>query len=168
MAGPNIAPLYNLTAQQARFVRRVVAGCTPAQAAESAMYSCSETSSFASIGDYLTSVPQIILAIRAELARAMRTEGASTSYAFLLDTVRDTAAPRGARVDAAKTILDRAGYIAPKAEAAAPGEKMLGEMTQAELLQVINECEGELAGRATPVNALSGLELESQDDDMFS
>jgi hypothetical protein len=90
-------------------------------------------------------------AIRAEIARILRTEGAVVGLRTLLEIAQDETAPKGVRADCAKALLDRGGYVAPRAEAAEPSEKMLTEMSPAELLDVINECEGELMAQADTV-----------------
>jgi hypothetical protein len=91
------------------------------------------------------------IAIRAEVARILRTKRVTVSLKTLLEIAQDKTAPKGVRADCAKALLNRGGYLAPRAEAAEPGEKMLAEMSPAELLDVINECEGELGARANTV-----------------
>jgi len=75
----------------------------------------------------------------------------SVGLRTLLEIAQDETAPKGVCADCAKALLDRDGYVAPRAEAAEPGEKMLAEMSPAELLGVINECEGELMAQADTV-----------------
>jgi hypothetical protein len=61
--------------------------------------------------------------VRAEIERLTRQElgdHASAAVALLGRVVRDEKAPLKIRVDACKTILDRAGFIAPKAPDAPP------------------------------------------------
>jgi hypothetical protein len=94
-----------------------------------------------------------------EVARSLRTEGATLGLAALLEIVSDPHAPKGVRVDAAKALLDRAGYVAPRAEATTPNEKMLSEMSVAELLDVINACEDELAASARVVQRDDSLQI---------
>jgi|SRR6266508_2004188 len=94
-----------------------------------------------------------------EVQCILRTEGTARGLAALLEIVSDPNAPKGVRVDAAKALLDRAGYVAPRAEAAPPTQKMLTEMSPAELADIIKECEDTLAARATVVHSDDPLQL---------
>ncbi|MEP3248055.1 MAG: hypothetical protein ABJN40_05950 [Sneathiella sp.] len=63
-----------------------------------------------------------------------------------------------ARLDAARLVLDRAGYVAPKApEASKPGEKSLHELSRQELADRAERLQNEIADRSklvidAPVN----------------
>jgi hypothetical protein len=97
-----------------------------------------------------------------EVLRKLREEGAPLGLRTLIEICRDPDAPKGVRADCAKALLDRAGYVAPRAEPVTPDEKMLVEMSQAELLEVISTCEAELAGRAKVVQSDDALHLTAR------
>ena len=81
--------------------------------------------------------------VRAEIERLTREalgDHASAAVALLGRVVRDEQAPLKIRVDAAKAVLDRAGFVAPKApEPKMIGEKPIEEMSTAELQAFIRE-----------------------------
>ncbi|HUO90885.1 MAG TPA: terminase small subunit [Rhizomicrobium sp.] len=81
--------------------------------------------------------------VRAEIDRLTREalgDHASAAVALLGRVVRDEQAPLKIRVDAAKAVLDRAGFVAPKApEPKMIGEKPIEEMSTAELQAFIRE-----------------------------
>jgi hypothetical protein len=70
------------------------------------------------------------------------------------------------RVDAAKTLLDRAGYQAPKQHEVGK-EKAVEEMSTAELHAFIDRTEAELASRATDVSVPVSPTLDSQLSDLL-
>jgi len=88
----------------------------------------------------------------------LATEYAPAAFKFLHDTVHDTAMPARVRVDSAKILVDRAGYVAgpPAADTA---YKDLQEMSLAELQAFIRKAEAELKD-VTPARP----EDESADD----
>jgi hypothetical protein len=60
---------------------------------------------------------------------------------------------RGSAVDAAKTLLDRAGHIAPRAIVdKATHELSLHELSLGDLRQLAEKLEGEIAGRAKDIS----------------
>jgi len=118
-------------------------------------------------GSSLERNPKVLAAIHSEVARRLRAEGAPVGLAVLLSVAKNEAAPAGVRVDAAKTLLSRAGHIEPRAEAAKPDTKDLSDMSQEELRKVIDQCESHLADQATPVNAPATGLSPSQAVDMF-
>jgi hypothetical protein len=71
--------------------------------------------------------------------------------------------PAGARVDAAKTLLDRAGITARNG-ALSPGIVDLASMTDAELLSFVSHAKAE---RETRQKAQPGATLEPQIDDLI-
>ena len=79
-------------------------------------------------------------------------EAAPIAVKTLLAMVADEDKPDRIRIDAAKTILDRAGYVAPKAADAPSGaEKALHEMTRDELAERADRLQKEISERATLV-----------------
>lgn len=67
------------------------------------------------------------------------------------------------RLDAAKTILDRAGHIAPKAVAQGSKDaKPLNEMSMGELRELADKLEGEISGRAKEVSSAKAAPAKAQ------
>lgn len=92
-------------------------------------------------------------AVAAAVAR-LSTEGAPQAVAFLLAVLRDRSESTRLRVDVAKTILDRAGVIPPRASDAPDAvDKPLHRRSRGELAALIERAQSELSGRARVVNA---------------
>lgn len=71
---------------------------------------------------------------------------AAAAVQLLGRVVRDERAPLKIRVDAAKAVLDRAGFVAPKApEPLEPSEKEIAEMSMAELQAFLKEAKEQVA-----------------------
>lgn len=113
--------MRELTEQQAAFVAAYVAnGGNATEAAKTASYS--ETSA-RQIGSALLDKPHVMEGVRREQHRVIGGELASKAVGVLRQIVCDENAASKLRLDAAKTILDRAGLIAPKAEDRSNSEK---------------------------------------------
>lgn len=146
----------NLPDSYRKFVICVSRGMTNEAASSEAGFS-------PSTGSQLVRRPEIMAAIHQEVARLIRVEGAPVAFKVLLDIAKDVTAPKGVRVDAAKTLLSRAGHVEPRAEQAKPDEVPMNEMTQDQLHSLVNQLEGELAARAKPI----GAPLPTDDVDIF-
>ena len=161
--GGRIVGTHGLTDRQRAFVRAYIAnGANATDAASQAGYSNPESE-----GWRLRQLPHIIAAIHAEIARTIGDDLASLAVGVVRDILRDPAAPLKLRLDAAKTALDRAGYIAPKAaDPAAPAEKPKSEMTLAELEAELAKLKADIEGATGGLKdiTLGGpiLELEAQ------
>lgn len=107
--------------------------------------------------------PRIILAIQTEVAVRIKTEGAIIAQNVLIEIARDRDAAKGARVDAAKTLLDRAGHIAPRAEAQTKEGRALADYSIDELRSLVSQLERDRGDQARTVNApvspVASLEL---------
>lgn len=81
--------------------------------------------------------------LRAVIKGVLETDCAPKAFAFLNSAVHDVNMPARVRVDAAKIIVDRAGYVAalPAADAAHKG---LEAMSMAELEAIVREVEAKL------------------------
>jgi len=129
--------MTDLTEQQQIFVREYVSnGGRGAEAARAAGFS--EVSS----GRYayqLLEKPHVAEAIRAEQRRVLGGRVATKAISVLEGILDDAKAPYGARVDAAKAVLDRGGLVAPKAPAAQEPDdrKPLSELSLEELYELI-------------------------------
>lgn len=124
--------------QQRAFAEAYVLGNGNAtQAAIAAGYSPASARQTAS---RLLHAPHVQEAIRRAQALALRSRMASKALGVLEKNMDDEGAPAGVRVDAAKTVLDRAGLAAARVpEHAEAMEKGLGEMSLIELDQFIRQ-----------------------------
>lgn len=102
------------------------------------------------IGQHLLDKPYVQQEIRREQQRCLGGRLASKALSVLEGILDDSEAPPGARVDAAKTILDRAGLPAIPANKLTPvlGESDLRELTSEELRAYIAQGEAWLRTHA--------------------
>lgn len=102
--------------------------------------------------------------LRAVVKGLVETEYAPRAFAFLDEVVRDAAMPARVRVDAAKIIIDRAGYIA-----AAPDterdSKDLAIMTREELYRFVADAEAKLAAEAKDESPAAGEAPDTGEDE---
>jgi phage terminase small subunit len=85
--------------------------------------------------------------VRAEIEKLTRQalgDHAVAAAAFLGKVVNDTNAPIRSRVDAAKIILDRAGFAPKEREPADPDDKDFSELSMADIERVIKKLEREI------------------------
>lgn len=138
--------LRALTPQQHDFVKYYVAtGGNGAEAARKAGYS---EQSARQIASTLLDKPHVAEAVRREQRRALA-RIANKAIVTLEGFLDDKAAPAGARIDAAKTVLDRVGITGKVAEAEeALSGKRLSEMSIEELEQYI--AKHEHSGQSQP------------------
>jgi len=151
---------HELNAREREFASALVDGLNPNEAAARAGIPSGS-------GHALARHVRVAAAVHMEVHRRLKVEGAPVGLAVLLSVAKNVNAPAGVRVDAAKTLLSRAGHIEPRAEAAKPDTKDLSDMSQEELRKVIDQCESRLADQATPVNAPTHGLSPSQAIDMF-
>jgi phage terminase small subunit len=167
--------MNDLTDQQADFAVNFVAnGGNGAEAARDAGYAEANARSAAY---KLVRMPHVQDAIRKEQRRQLGGEMATKALSVLKGILDDDEAPYGAKVDAARTILDRAGLIAPKSRGDGEGdEKEIDQMTMAELeakiqrwreqidsMPVINQTSA-ASGAAQPLSLIdTSAELPRQD-----
>jgi phage terminase small subunit len=144
-----LATTYKLTEMQAAFVRHVSEGVDPNQAVGLAGYGGSNVYTRA---HELLRAPHVLAAIHTEVRRRL-VAGAPIALSVIERLVKDETTPPKIRLDAAKTLLDRAGHIAPRAIVdKATHELSLHELSIGELRQLADRLEGELAGRAKDVS----------------
>jgi hypothetical protein len=143
-----LAAYKSLTLQQRAFVDYVSEGFEISRAVELAGYSDIRPDSEAW---RLMRQPAIIAAIHLETARKLAL-AAPVALKALIEFAGDAAIDKRIRLAAAKTLLDRAGHIAPKALAPSKaGEKPLNELSTGELRELADKLERELSDRAKPV-----------------
>jgi hypothetical protein len=148
MAPQPAHPLKPLDPRQAEFVRLLAEGGGDAYAA--AIQAGYAENTAKGVVANLLSKANVALAI----ARAVRPRLASTIPMALgvLENLAQHAVSEKVRCDAAKSLLDRAGIIAPKArEDRSAIETPLHELTAEELRALAYKLDGELASRATLV-----------------
>lgn len=126
----------DLLDQQRAFAEAYVLGCGNAtKAAIDAGYSAASARQTAS---RLLHTPHVQEAIRRAQAHALKGRLASKALGVLEKILDDESAPAGVRVDAAKTVLDRAGLPAARVpELQQDNGKPMTEMSLAELDEFI-------------------------------
>jgi hypothetical protein len=151
-----------LTGKQLRFCEAVARGKDYEAASLAAGYASSNE------GWRLVRHPAVALQLEIEVRRYLQAEIAPAAIKFLHDVVKNEGGKFGerVRVDAAKTLLDRAGYQAPKQHEVGK-EKAVEEMSTAELHAFIDRTEAELASRATDVSVPESTALDSQLSDLL-
>jgi uncharacterized protein (UPF0147 family) len=147
--GNNLA--IKLTEQQESFVKEILKGRVPADAYVAAGYSPESAGN----GVTLLHSPAIAAAIRFGITMRLTTEALPLAYNVLAELARDVAVPAAVRRAAARDLMDRAGFVAPKAidAASAGADKPLSEMSSDELRGLVDKLESELGARALPVSA---------------
>lgn len=147
-----VGPYYALTDQARRFVVLLSEIGDVAKAHELAGLAAEH---HLSAGNQLLRRPEVMAALRLEMGRRLAID-ATRAAAVVRELTANAAeaAKPGAKVrlDAAKTTLDRAGIIPPRAAAAKDGlDVPLNELSAADLRTLADKLEGELAARATPI-----------------
>ncbi len=127
--------MKQLNTNQTHFIQSIVYdGVSGSEAARRAGYSPVSARQSSS---QLLATPHIQAAIRNEQYKHLNGTLASKAIKTLETIMDDVTAPVGARVDCAKTILDRSGLIAPKAQPPMILNKSVKEMTRDELIAFI-------------------------------
>lgn len=112
----------------------------------------------------MTRMPHIAQAIQSEARRILYVESAPAALALLVQFMEDPKVERKIRLDCAKTVASRGGFVAPKANDPSDlGGKALNEMTRDELHDAIGQLRKELSDRATVV-----IENLEQPDDILA
>jgi len=110
----------------------------------------------------------MVAAIQAAVSLRIRTEGAAVAHSVLLEVARDKQAPKGVRVDAAKALLDRAGFVAPRAEAPKQGEgRPLSDYSIEELRGLVAQLERNRGDQAKDVSRAVSATQAPQLDEMM-
>jgi phage terminase small subunit len=160
-----VATQFELTELQEQFVKYTSEGLEPTRAVELAGYSAKN----ASVEAWrLLRLPHVLAAIRFEVSRKL-VALAPIALATIEGIVKDTTAPAKIRLDGAKTLLDRAGHIAPRAIADKSGVDLaLNEMSISDLRNLADKLESELATRAKPANSANSDTRDAQAIDMLA
>lgn len=151
---------------QAAFVDNFVAGGMNAtRAAVAAGYS--ERSAKVTAHNLLKK-PHVQDAIRAEQRRVLQSDLATLALGVLRKVLEDEDAPVGARVDAAKTVLDRAGLVAQRVASDEQVDMPISQLSQDSLSRIILKGEARIlelqqAIREKSLNAIPGEAIEEVD-----
>ncbi|MBB4017594.1 phage terminase small subunit [Chelatococcus caeni] len=149
-----------MTEKQRIFVERVGAGDTPQAAAKMAGYSSHQQEGWRNLQS-----PVVQIALRQEMQRRLAV-AAPLALKVLVDILESPKAQHRDKVAAAKTVLDRAGFIAPAAtKPTNSDDKPLHEASTAELRERAERLARELAERATPVLEGVSVPVSPTDDD---
>jgi phage terminase small subunit len=148
-----------LTPKQAAFVEAYVNGRNITGAAIDAGYSESTASQ---IGSALLKTPHVQAAVQAGVRHALALD-APLARRVLVDLAQDVNMHPKIRLDAAKTLLDRAGHVAPRPMMEKRmEEKALHEMPIEQLRALADKLEAELADRAKPVELVGAGQSEAE------
>jgi hypothetical protein len=139
-----------LTTSQRAFVNEIAAGSDQSTAVIKSGY---KSDSPATEAWRLLQQPHIVVAIQMAVARRLAI-GSGLALRVLQDFAVDESVDKRLRVVCAKTLLDRAGHIAPKAApGGAAGDVPLNELSMGDLRALADKLEGEIAGRAKEVSS---------------
>ena len=141
--------LSAFTEMQRAFILARANGLPPAAAAADAGYAHPE------INARLLLLNSAVTAALHEVTGRLLLHGAIDAAAYLTQLVTDATINPRIRVDAAKTLLDRAGYLPPRQADAAAGGKSQNEMSSEELRAFVAQAEQTLAERAEPVGSVT-------------
>lgn len=141
---------FGLTEKQQAFVKAYVETADGKLSVELAGYATSDNA--AVIAAHNFAVPSVMAAIAHETRRKMAAL-APIAVNVLRDIATDPTAPKGVRVDAAKALLDRAGFVAPRGNGDQAPERDVSTMSRDELRRFVEAGEAELARRAKDVSA---------------
>lgn len=162
--GLSVATRHGLTDKQAAFIRHFVLTGDKIVAVRAAGYDSGDNPQAAAY-DLLRS-PQVMAALRLELARALQ-ESAVLAFGVVHHIAKDEKMPAKVRLDAAKTLLDRAGHVAPRARAETGIDLPLNEMSVNELRDLADKLDSELASRAKDVSPANPAAIEDQAADLI-
>lgn len=149
-----------LNEQQKVFIARYLETGDAVQASLDASYSSSNPGANAW---RLLRLPNVSRAVA--LQARQRFAGLAPVALHVIEMIMlDTAVAARVRLEAAKTLLDRAGYIAPKAQQERSNDLPLHEMSTDDLRTMAARLEDEIAGRARPISAIPAPDSASEDD----
>lgn len=144
--------MLELTEKQLAFVRHITStGDAVGNASKAARLAGYSEASSKEMGYQLLHKPHVRAAIFDANQAMISGELASKAVEVLQGIIEDENAPQKLRLDAAKTILDRAGVIPPKApDAPDIADKGLEELSVQELQQQLDDLKAQRAANAQP------------------
>lgn len=160
---PNaLAAREGLTAQEREFVRAFVNGQSYSQAAITAGYPSKEA---AANGWRLLRTAHVLAAVHSEGRRLLVSEAPASIRTLIW--LREHAESEKVRESASRTLLDRAGLIAPRAVAdSGRHEQALHEMGLGELRALADRLQSEIETRAKDVSGAVSVPIEAQAADL--
>ena len=158
----DLVPAQQLSMQQKRFVTATCNGLSELDAGKYAGYADPHSD-----GHSVSRLPHVIAAVQAELRRRLVMRAAPAALKFLEESCSSSGKVDRGRLDAAKSVLDRAGLSAPRAAGEkAPGE--FGDMSVSQLKEFVARVNGVLADRAKVIdNVPDPAPNGAQDVDIF-
>lgn len=141
----NAIAKINLTDKQATFVAGVIKGLEPAAAAREAGFSAPALDAWR-----LLRAPAVLHAVELGLRKKLHGELVPLAFKTLTKLVQEADSDR-VRLDAARIILDRAGFV-PLKHTVNPDDREPEAMSTTELHALIERLERELGDRAAPVS----------------
>lgn len=155
--------IRELDARQEKFVGLYVEGGNAKQAALDAGYS---ESTAKTVRTALLASSHIAWAVAVAVRQALA--DAAPMALRTLKHLAENAESEKTRAECAKALLDRAGYVAPRATAEKPaGDKPLHEQSTNELQTLAARLEDELAGRAKPLSGAAVVPDSPQASDLI-
>ena len=156
MAKPPGVANGQLTDKQSAFVREYVSnGCQQTEAARAAGYADPGRQAWA-----LMRIEYVQLAIQRETRMALSGDLSALATHRLRQILGSDDTEPKLWLDAAKVVLDRGGFVAPKAaDASSNSLKELNEMSVDELTAYLVKAKSEAAQRAIPVIDLDATEV---------
>lgn len=145
----------NLTEREDDFVELLCEGLSPGDAASGAGYPAR------SYIDLLQS-PRVSRRVEWRMRSVIRNELAPKAIRLLGRILDDEAASPKVRIQAARFLLERAGYVAPRPPIGETDEKSISAMTPQELADLVEKLEAERASRAKDVSAPKAQEAPGQ------
>lgn len=143
-SGMNAIAKINLTDKQATFVSGIIKGLEPEAAARDAGFSAPRLDAWR-----LLRAPSVLYAVDLGLRKKLHGELVPLAFKTLIALVQNADSDR-VKLDAAKIILDRAGFV-PAKQATSHDDREPEAMSTTELHALIERLERELGDRAAPV-----------------
>lgn len=164
MAGQLRLARNELNERQRAFVSYYVETGDATKSARLAGYS---ENTIAHLGRAILGSPAVVACLHAEVSRALVSDAAMARHVIATLAADTTISPK-VRLDAAKTLLDRAGHVAPKARDAQNATDLpLNEMTVDELKTLAATLEAEIAGRAKTVSSADAAPIDDAAVDLI-
>lgn len=158
-ADMQIIEYAGLTDKQSALVSALLDGLSISDAGARAGYSSAPAAYHAS------NTPSVQVALRTAMLRQMAKD-APMAWKLIVDTARDETVDRKLRTQCANSILDRTGFVPPKA-AEASAERALEDMTRDELVAFISQAHARRAAMATDVSTPDNAAADQQLADML-
>lgn len=111
--------------------------------------------------------PHVTRAVERRMRSVLVNDAAPLALRVLQEVAANAEVHPAIRRAAARDLLDRAGYVPPKAASQELADKSIATMSADELAALVNKMEGELAARAKDVSAPDGAPIDDELADML-